>query len=222
MKYTLLLTLHLLFIAPIFSNEVYTNETLLQTVNNNPNNSHAHYNLGTAYLKQKQIGKAIIHLEKAHLLKPRDLDIKHNLLIARESVIDNLNTEDSIFALFNKSFKILTADEWIILCLIIIILSTWRLRRCINPILDHKVLITLNSILILITISQYTKSLDNYVVIQENQAPLRESPSQTIDYTLLLDEGIKAKIIKNHKKWVKISFSNGFSGWIEKKYTQKI
>ncbi len=222
MKYIILLSLHLLFISSVFANENYTNENLIQTVNKNPNNSHAHYNLGTAYLKQKQIGKAIIHLEKAHSLKPRDLDIKHNLLIARDFVIDNLNTEDSLFALFNKSFKILTADEWIILCLIVIILSTWRLRRSTNPILDHKVLITLNSILIVITISQLTKSLDHYVVIQENQTPLRESPSETIDYTLLLDEGIKAKIIKNHKKWIKISFSNGFSGWIEKKYTKKI
>ena len=83
-------------------------------------------------------------------------------------------------------------------------------------------LIGLNSLLILISINQYSQSLEHYVVIQENQTPLRESPSQTIEHTLLLDEGIKAKIIKNHKKWIKISFTNGFSGWIEKKYTEKI
>lgn len=42
--------------------------------------------LGNAYFKSGQLGRAVLHFERAHRLAPRDPDVQHNLLLARERV----------------------------------------------------------------------------------------------------------------------------------------
>jgi len=41
-------------------------------------NPYLHYNLSNAYYRNGELGKAVVNIEKAFLLKPRDADIKHN------------------------------------------------------------------------------------------------------------------------------------------------
>lgn len=51
------------------------------------------YNLGNAYYKNNQIGKAIYNYELAHKLMPNNEDIKTNLQIANEKTIDKIESK---------------------------------------------------------------------------------------------------------------------------------
>ena len=48
----------------------------------------AYYNLGNAYLKTDQLGRAIWAYERAFLLTPRDPDLRFNLSHARDQTRD--------------------------------------------------------------------------------------------------------------------------------------
>ena len=58
---------------------------LLQAVGGN---GHLYYNLGNAYLRLNDLGRAILNYERAHLLMPRDADLNFNLLFARDQIKD--------------------------------------------------------------------------------------------------------------------------------------
>ncbi len=53
-------------------------------------NGHVYYNLGNAYYKQDQIGRAILAYERASRLIPRDGDLKNNLELANERTVDQI------------------------------------------------------------------------------------------------------------------------------------
>ncbi|MEL7530735.1 MAG: tetratricopeptide repeat protein, partial [Bacteroidota bacterium] len=48
-----------------------------------------HYNLANAQYKLKRIGSAVLHYEKALRLDPSNIEIEHNLDLARSSITDN-------------------------------------------------------------------------------------------------------------------------------------
>ncbi|HLE11102.1 MAG: hypothetical protein A2504_01600 [Bdellovibrionales bacterium RIFOXYD12_FULL_39_22] len=53
-------------------------------------NGVAHYNLGSFYFKDNQLGSAIFHYKKALQLMPRDGDVKYNLEYAQKKAQDKI------------------------------------------------------------------------------------------------------------------------------------
>jgi len=62
-----------------------------------------HYNLGNAYYKNNEIGKAIYNYELANKLQPNNRDIKTNLKIANEKTIDKIESKENFFIIALKS-----------------------------------------------------------------------------------------------------------------------
>jgi tetratricopeptide (TPR) repeat protein len=56
-----------------------------------------HYNLGNAYYKNNEIGKAIYNYELANKLQPNNKDVKTNLRIANEKTIDKIESKENFF-----------------------------------------------------------------------------------------------------------------------------
>ena len=57
-----------------------------QVLNSGHSSAALHFNLGNAYLKAEQVGRAIFHYRLAAQLSPRDPDIRANLRFARSRV----------------------------------------------------------------------------------------------------------------------------------------
>jgi len=97
---------------------------------NGVENWQVHYNLGNAYFKQRQLGKAILHYEKALALNPESEDIRFNLDLANLSVIDRIPVpprslvviwlDTALHAMGLQTAAILTAALWVLLFFILI------------------------------------------------------------------------------------------------------
>ena len=60
----------------------------LKLIENGFENGHIYYNLGNAYYRLGDLGKAILFFERARLLLPRDDDLIFNLTHARNQTVD--------------------------------------------------------------------------------------------------------------------------------------
>ena len=65
-------------------------ELYSQLVTNDSANGQIHYNLGNAYLRNGELGRAIAELRRGRNLLPRDEDIRANLSFARDSTKDDI------------------------------------------------------------------------------------------------------------------------------------
>jgi tetratricopeptide (TPR) repeat protein len=73
----------------------------LQLIENGTENGHIYYNLGNAYFRLGDLGRAILYYERAHLLIPRDADLNFNLSYALDQTRDAIPASQSFI---NQSF----------------------------------------------------------------------------------------------------------------------
>jgi tetratricopeptide (TPR) repeat protein len=117
-----------------------------QLLQSGDENGHLYYNLGNAYLRLNDLGRAILNYERAHLLIPRDADLDFNLRFARDQIKDavapsqgfidktfiwlnSLNLDELfwIFAVLNVLFwgcllgRLFIRSEWIYYGLILLL-----------------------------------------------------------------------------------------------------
>ena len=77
------------------------------------------YNLGNAYYRQGNLGRAILNYQRASQLNPRDKDIQANLALARAQAIDPFPAESTgpVNSLANMTANWLTVNETAVLAL---------------------------------------------------------------------------------------------------------
>ena len=56
-----------------------------------------YFNLGNCFYKKNKIGRAILNYERALLLKPNDKEVLHNLDIAKEQRVDEIEALPDFF-----------------------------------------------------------------------------------------------------------------------------
>ena len=57
------------------------------------------YNLGNAWFRMNQLGRAILAYERAHIAMPRDADLNFNLAHARDQVVDAILPSKGFFSM---------------------------------------------------------------------------------------------------------------------------
>ena len=90
---------------------------LLSLVDDGYTNASVHYNLGNAFYRQNEIGKAILHFEKALKINPDHADAAHNLKIANKRVADKFNAVPTppLRQIFIDVSNVLNTDAWAII-----------------------------------------------------------------------------------------------------------
>jgi len=73
-------------------------------------NSDLYYNLGNAYFKQGEVGRAILNYRRSQRLSPRDADVAANLNFARVQAVDRLEANKG-----GLSNLVQLAEEWLTL-----------------------------------------------------------------------------------------------------------
>lgn len=184
------------------------------------------YNLGNAYFRQNQLGKAILNYRRALALEPREEDAKANLSFVKLFTLDKIE-EQQIHPFSNMLqwfLNLWSKDGLALLTSLFYTLSIgWGILILFKG--SKKYLWSGLVIFLFLSIifgsSLWTKihfdSVDHGVVVVP-QAEVRSGPGQ--DYILQFTghEGLEFRVEEEAEGWYRISLPNGIKGWIPKEF----
>ncbi len=186
-----------------------------------------HLNLGNAYYKNGELGKAILHYERGKIISPTDEDILHNLRQANGLTLDKLESkEGDAFSDWWKSLllrigmnrlaytSILTA----ILCALAWLWFWVSAKRS-----GRQTGFAGGVLLFIICISTMLMSFSAKKIVTDNshaiilgqRVKIFSAPNDGSTELFILHEGAKVNHEEEKGAWTSISLPNGNKGWIE-------
>jgi hypothetical protein len=187
-------------------------------------NAAVYFNLGNAYFRAGNVGRAIWAYRSAGTLAPRDPDIEANLIVARLAARDRIEAVAPGFLkqvwralsglLSLREGSLLVSLLWIGLW---IVLAIWlfysRLRRFINPFL--KVLVTLWAAAALVLAARYiatSNTVPAVVVVDETEA--LSGPGGDADVVFSGHSGLECIVRGRRADYLLVELANGRVGWV--------
>ncbi|WP_294081516.1 tetratricopeptide repeat protein [Proteiniphilum sp. UBA5384] len=185
-----------------------------------------YYNLGNAYFRDNQLGKAIVCYERALLLDPGDGDIRHNLRFAQTRTIDRIDTADNLFLAnwFKGVRNIFSSNQWgiVAIVLFILFLGCTAVYLFVRLLWARKSAFYAGVILLLLMITANTFAFSqkrerthrDAAIVMVGAATVNASPDTGSNQLFELHEGTKVKIRNNDGNWYEIQIADGSVGWI--------
>lgn len=227
--------------AMLAANQAYENGEYLEAaagyeaiIRYGISNSDLYYNLGNAYFKHGDLGRAILNYRRAYRLAPRDPDILTNLTIARAQTVDGLevDNEGTLANLVQMAEEWLTLREaaflalalWLILCgLAVLAILQSRLRRWWAAgmvIAGFFLLVGLASMIN----RYYTEQLYPPAVIVAEQVDVTSGPGGTEQYLVEFDlhSGAEVQLLESRPGWRRISLSGNLQGWVPEETVEPV
>jgi len=183
------------------------------------------YNMGNAYYKKGEIGKAVLYLERALWLDPGNADIEKNLNAVRNNTGLMLEEE----SLINNYIGKFTLNQWciitaalllaygIIICLRATSPKLFQARTFRNVIV---VLAILGAVSLYGTISQSMEL--NRAIVVSSAAEVLISPFDGADQTASLKTGRMVYVLNEHENYLSVKEDSGTAGWVRKSQIRKI
>ena len=194
-----------------------------------------YYNLGNAYYRNGQPGKAILNYERALKIDPYDEDCKANLEFVQERITDKVPHDDVPFYTrwANSLFSILSKNAWAntgVVTFILMLISLFFFFFKQNV---RKTTLILAIVCLIFTIianvaayKLHNRLSDAHeAVILDEMVLVKSSPDSSGVELTRIHEGLKVKVIDNTlKEWVRIEANNGnrVVGWVKSKSLETI
>jgi tetratricopeptide (TPR) repeat protein len=187
-------------------------------------NAAVYFNLGNAYFRAGDVGRAIWAYRTAGHLAPRDPDIEANLTVARLSARDRIEAVTPGFTkqVWRAASGLLSLREgsrlvsllWVALWFVIAIWLFYpRLRHIINPLL--KPLVVLWAAAALILLARYlevSNTLPAVVVAAETEA--LSGPGGDADVVFSGHAGLECVVRGERADYFLVELANGRVGWV--------
>lgn len=180
----------------------------------------AYYNLGNAYFKGGQIGRAITAYRQAELITPRDPDIRANLQFARNQI----QGPTASFPGWQRWLNKLSLNEWTCLgaaflwaWFALLIMARWR------PALGtglKKVIISLGIITVLVNACLLVSlRLDRFIktaVVVSPEAVVRQGPLDESPKAFTVHDGAELQVLDRKDEWLQITTDRQRIGWVRR------
>jgi tetratricopeptide (TPR) repeat protein len=190
-----------------------------------------YYNLGNAYFREGQLGKAIMNYIRARRLAPRDDDILANLRFAKQYTIDKIEVTQQTILLdyinnFFDSFSLaeitwVAAILYVITVLIVLFRFIYRRFRIPTP-----VFLTVLGLFLVAAIFTAVKVdrdvLTRKGVVLAQQAEVRSGPGQDFSTKFTAHAGLTFNIEREESGYYWVNFENRLKGWIPKSVAAEI
>ncbi|MDF2451386.1 MAG: ion channel protein [Bacteroidota bacterium] len=186
-----------------------------------------YYNLGNAYYKNNELGKAIYHYELANKLQPNNKDIKTNLRIANEKTIDKIESKENFFigALKSGLVNSLSTTGWAWLSIFslagaftfafIFFLTKSVVFKRAGFFLGLILLLTCFGSMVFGYMALNGKQELNFAVILDRESKIHDEPNITSKTKFSLHEGAKVNVLEANPEWTNIKLENGNEGWVK-------
>lgn len=186
-----------------------------------------YYNLGNAYYKNNQLGKAIYNYERAKKIDPKNEDVLNNITLAYSKTVDKIEVKENFFvnAVKTNVLSSFSTATWAwftigISALLFIFLylffagpSTF-IRRA-------SFFVSLVLVVVFFIVYFLGKSAVNakvqtsFAVITSPIVKIFPEPSATSASKFSLHEGTRVKIMEYNADWILIKLENGNEGWLK-------
>ncbi len=184
---------------------------------------HLYYNIGNAYFKKGELGKAILYYERAKRLIPRDSDLRSNYKFALSHI--DADTEkvsrqwtEKIFGLFGflslNEITALASSMFVLIVLLLIAHLYITMSRNTFSLLFISFIVMLAFLIASIFIR--ASSIEKEAVIVSDSPEVKFEPFESATTHFTLHEGLKIFIIQSKQDWMKIKRSDGKTGWVTK------
>lgn len=184
-------------------------------------NGKLYYNLGNAYLKQGDVGRAVLWYKRAVKMVPGDPDLKFNLTYALSLVKDKVEEDGpsvSRVLMFWRQYLSRIAVQWAAISFSGLLWS----MLLIHLILGRKVLNTWNFAVLGLTVALVLTALMNYyddhyvkkAVVLPERVSIRSGLSDKATELFVLHAGSEVRVEKENNGFARIYYSNGKIGWL--------
>lgn len=192
------------------------------------------YNIGNCHFKLNDIPHAILFYERALLLSPGDADIKANLELARQQVVDRVN-ELPLFTL-GSSWSAMRGgrdpDQWArralwacLITFVVLALAFLIRQRIIRRMLFVGSAIFFLTTLLSIAFAAYRHSEvvnRSAAIIMAPKVDARSEPRTEGTKLFVLHKGTKVTVLKEEDGWSEVQLANGTVGWMPPSTLERI
>lgn len=185
------------------------------------------YNLGNAYYKTSEIGKAILNYERALLLDPSDSDIRFNLELAQSKAVDKVDDGFQLFLVewIEGVVNSASMGTWAVTAIVafVVMLVALLLLFFGKSIALRKVSMWCSIVALVFTVFANYSAMNHYTRLTSREMAIIMSPTVTAKSTpdnsgtnlFEIHEGRKVKISDDSmKEWKEIELEDGTVGWI--------
>ena len=185
------------------------------------------YNLGNAYFKAGDLGRSILHWERARALAPGDADIQGNLELARSLTVDAVEPIPSFWLFTAVSWwvdllprgllVVAVALGWLMaaggLATRILARSEWAARAAGWVSLGGAVVVVVLGANL--AVRELGIGRPERAVILVEVVPVRSAPADDDDLTLFeVHEGTRVRLDQRTGAWAEVVLDDGKVGWI--------
>ena len=187
------------------------------------------YNMGNAYYKLQEDGKAILYYERALKLDPSYQDAKNNLEIAKLKTLDKIESvPEFILSTWTKDIRnAMSSDNWAYTGIVFFLITAvlMLLFRHAPQVAQRKLSFILACITMVIALIAFifsfnlrsnANSKDSAVVLAP-VSNVKSAPNSTGGNLFILHEGTKVEVLESVGGWSKVELSDGRQGWMESK-----
>lgn len=183
-----------------------------------------HFNIGNAYFKLGEIGKAILAFERARRLMPRDEDILFNLELARSLTADEIAPLPRFWpfdvvswwvGLLPRSalMTVVAGAYWLtVVCLVLLVLRRGNAAVRWVAVLGAGLTVAFGVNLV---VRESGLGQAEEAIVMAAEVGVRSAPSDDADLQVFtIHEGTKVRIDRASDAWVEIVLEDGKVGWV--------
>jgi len=194
-----------------------------------------YYNLGNAYFKLGDYGRAILNYRRAEQLAPRDADIQTNLNLGRTQVVDQFEENVEETAAVNENFvsrlgkvtqtwltlnelAVITLGVWFLFSVLVIVISNLTKGSSLRESLQY-VLVATSLVLTIGIISLgsrlYVEHSNPEGVIVAGEIAVTSGPGSQYVTEFSLHSGTEVSLVEQRQNWVRLAVPDSdLQGWV--------
>ena len=193
-----------------------------------------HYNLGNAYFRNNQLGKAILNFERALLIDPGNGDIRHNLRFAQNHAVDSIIPSPTAFlGNWTRAIRnLLSSNGWATMAIVLFLLFI----ACVAVFLFVRIVwarktafycgIVLFVFMLMANAFAFSQKNErvhrHFAIVMPSGISVYAAPASGSNQLFQLHEGTRVRIRNSDGNWYEIEIANGSVGWTLKQNVERI
>ena len=186
-----------------------------------------YFNLGNAYYRNNDLGKAIYYYELARKVEPNDEDVRINLGIASAKTIDKIDSKENFFitAVKTNLLSSFTTRTWAWLTILSLAGACilFFLFISSNVLIIKRISFLLSCLLLISFVTTYflgysavkARYENKFAIILSKEIRIMNEPTAMAKMKFALHEGTKIRVVENNGDWLLIKLDNGNEGWVK-------